>query len=100
MSKLTVSTIAFLFISSITASAKANEIAPVDLVFSAYQGYFTQSGIPSGDRFLQQARLGQIDVEALANSAVENNKLSTDTATSESYLKKIDAALFKILRTR
>ncbi|WP_052055669.1 hypothetical protein [Myxosarcina sp. GI1] len=100
MSKFSLPAIAFLVLSNAAMPVMANEIAPIDLTFKAYQGYFIENGIPSGGSFVQKARLGQIDAETLVRSAIEKQRLSPETINDKVYLQKIDAALFKLERRR
>lgn len=89
-----------LALSTIAIPARANEIAPIDLVFKAYQGHFIKQGIPSGGYFLQKARLGQIDAKTLIESAIEKQRLSSETIKDKNYIKKTELALFTIERRR
>ena len=100
MSKFGLLTIASLVLSNAAIPAVANEIAPIDLVFKAYQGYFVEEGIPSGGSFIQKVHLEQIDAETLVKIAGDRQRLSPETISDRDYIQKVDAALFKIERRR
>lgn len=100
MSKFGLLTIASLVLSNAAMPAVANEIAPIDLVFKAYQGYFVEEGIPSSGSFIQKVHLEQIDAETLVKVAIDRQRLSPETISDRDYIQKVDAALFKIERRR
>lgn len=86
-----------LFLAANATPLVAQEIAPINLVYLGYQGYFTKSGIPSYGAFIQAINFQKIDAEALVESAIAEGKLSPKAKTDDRYLRKVKSSLL-ILR--
>ncbi|MEM9274508.1 MAG: hypothetical protein AAGA80_16305 [Cyanobacteria bacterium P01_F01_bin.143] len=107
MKRLVLSTLSALAFSSLVAPAFASEIAaanhnnsnninkitPFHLVSGAYQGRFTNQGIPSFNSFLHAIRHNKIEAEDLVNSAVSAGRLPKDTLNDSQYLSSVDTLL-------
>ena len=74
----------------------AAEIAPIDLVFQVYQGRLVDAGISGYAAFRQAVFLGEINAQTLVESAVADGKLPSSALTNQSYLRKVEASLFKL----
>jgi hypothetical protein len=69
------------------------QITPVNLVQLAYQGYFSDLGIPSHGGFKRALISHQIDAETLVRSAIVKGRLSEDFLSNENYLDIMDMQL-------
>lgn len=79
-----------------TSMPSVAETAPIDLVFQGYQGRLVNAGIPGYAAFRQEVFLGKIDAETLVKSAVAEGKLPSSALNNKSYLRKVEASLFKL----
>lgn len=89
-----------LFITANATPLVAQEITPINLVYQSYQGYLTESGIPSYAAFIQAIDLQKIDAEALVESAIAQGKLSPKAKINDSYLHKVESSLLKFRLAR
>lgn len=78
----------------IATPTMAAEVAPSNLVFQGYQGRLIKEGIPSYANFLQAVYLGKVDAETLVQGAIAQGKLDPDMVNDDSYLRKVESALF------
>ena len=79
-----------------TSIPSAAEIAPIDLVFQGYQGRFVDAEIPGYAAFKQAVFLGKIDAKTLVEGAVAEGRLPSSALNSKSYLRQVEASLFKL----
>ncbi|WP_299404321.1 hypothetical protein [Acaryochloris sp. IP29b_bin.148] len=71
----------------------ARQLSPFNLAYMAYQGWFTNEGIPSANQLLRNYRTGRISALEVAQAAVKTNRLSADTLQDESYLARLGTQL-------
>ncbi|HAC63406.1 MAG TPA: hypothetical protein DCF68_07655 [Cyanothece sp. UBA12306] len=64
-----------------------NELAPTTLVQLAYQGYFSDLGIPSHAGLTHAIVSRKVDAETLVKSAIAKGRLSRDTLNNQEYLQ-------------
>lgn len=74
-------------------STSTYQIAPFDLVYMAYQGYFKNQGIPSAQALIYGYRTGDIDARDLVSSAVRANRLPSQMLADDDYLNAVDNQL-------
>ncbi len=96
MKNLLFASIGALVLAGVPISSTAAEITPVNLVFQGYQGRLASEGIPGHGAFYQAVLLGKVDAETLVQGAVAKGRLSSSTASNKSYLRKVEASLFKL----
>ena len=77
----------------------AQDITPVALVFQGYQGFFVEQGVPSSGAFLHAIHFGRVDAKTLVKNAIARGRLSPETINDQSYLRKVNTALFRIQRS-
>lgn len=65
------------------------EISPSDLVSAAYQGRFTNQGIPSGSRFIGAIKTNKLQPRDLIKTAISAGRLSEATLNDRSYLNSV-----------
>ena len=90
------SIIGILIIVATSMPSAAAEITPIDLVFQGYQGRLVEAGIPGYAAFRQAVFFGKIDAETLVESAVARGKLPSSILNNKSYLRQVEASLFKL----
>lgn len=93
MKKLLFSSL-ILFGTTIASPALAAEVTPQNLVFQGYQGRLSGEGIPGYASFRQAVFLGKVDAKTLVESAIAQGKLDSRMANNESYLDRVENALF------
>lgn len=107
MQRIILSGLSVLLISAINTSAVQAEVTavnqnltpnialvePFNLVFLAYQGYFTKQGIPSNGAFLSALHGQKINAKSLVQSAIEAGKLPQETINNSSYISSVDSLL-------
>lgn len=71
----------------------ARQLSPFNLAYMAYQGWFTNEGVPSASQLIQDYRSGHISATEVAQAAVQTNRLSADTLNDNSYLASLDTQL-------
>jgi hypothetical protein len=70
-----------------------NYLPPVTLVQLAYQGYFTDLGIPSHGGFKSALISKQVTAETLIRSAIAKGSLSENVFKDKNYLDVLDTQL-------
>ena len=65
------------------------EISPYNLVSAAYQGRFTDQGIPSGGRFVSAIKTNKLQPRDLVETAISAGRLSAATLDDQSYLRSV-----------
>lgn len=68
-------------------------ITPFNLVTRAYQGSFSDQGIPSNGLFLDAVNRGKVTAEDLVESAIANGRLAPETIDDTTYLASVNAQL-------
>ena len=68
-------------------------MAPIDLVNSAYQGRFADLDIPSHGSFLAAIRTKKIDSKLLVKSAIESGRLDSEKINDRAYLNQVQDLL-------
>lgn len=71
----------------------ATNFSPVSLVSMAYQGQFSQQGIPGYSKFLYEYALGRIDAEKLVRTAIEAGRLPVEMINNRHYLHAVRVQL-------
>ena len=113
MKRLLLSSLGTLLIATATTPAFANEVAvkptvnsnnivevqPFNLVYLAYQGYFTEQGIPSNGRFTHAIKTRRITAKDLVASAIARGRLSPETINDSSYLAHVESQLHNLDNT-
>lgn len=79
-----------------TNHTNITEVQPFNLVYLAYQGYFTGQGIPSNGAFTHAVKIEKITATDLVESAIARGRLSPETLNDSSYLASVEAQLFNI----
>ncbi len=69
------------------------QLSPFNLAYMAYQGWFTNEGIPAASQLVRNYRVGRISAQEVAQAAVQTNRLSADTLNDASYLNSLDNQL-------
>ncbi len=69
------------------------EITPFDLVYGAYQGDYTNSGIPGYAKFTTAVDSGKVKAEDLVNEAIANRRLPPETIDDRGYLYSVDGLM-------
>ena len=93
LSALTLSLIATPAFAEKFTTAKSSEISPVNLVTRAYQGHFTNQGIPSSAVFSKSAATGRITATDLVEVAIAKGRLSPDTINDTAYISTVQSYL-------
>jgi hypothetical protein len=81
-------------LSTLVAAPVKAEVTPANLIFQGYQGRLNNEGIPGYAPFLQAVYSGKIDAKTLIAGAVSQERLDIKTATSKSYIRQVETALF------
>ncbi|HEY9619595.1 MAG TPA: hypothetical protein V6C78_04455 [Crinalium sp.] len=68
-------------------------VSPFELVYMAYQGFFEREGIPAGNGFTDLYQADRLSAEDLVRTAIQSNRLPSDTLTNHQYLGRVDAQL-------
>lgn len=74
-------------------SSAARQLSPFNLAYMAYQGWFTDAGVPAAGQLLQGYRTGRITAAEVAQAAIQTNRLSAETLEDTSYLASLDSQL-------
>lgn len=74
------------------------EITPFNLVYHGYQGYFQEQGIPSNGAFVAAVHSGKIHGRDLVKVAIQQGRLSPETANNQSYLHTVQVQLNELDR--
>ena len=69
------------------------EITPFDLVYGAYQGDFTNSGIPGYANFITAVNSGKVEAEDLVNEAIAKRRLPPETMEDRGYISSVDGLM-------
>ncbi len=65
------------------------EVSPSNLVSAAYQGRFTDQGIPSGSKFIGAIKTNKLQPRDLVKTAISAGRLSESTLNDQSYLHSV-----------
>lgn len=68
-------------------------ITPFNLVYSAYQGRFTNLDIPSHIGFLHAVRANRINSQMLVQSAIDSGRLEPEKINDRTYLDDVQDLL-------
>ncbi|AFZ38203.1 hypothetical protein Sta7437_4765 (plasmid) [Stanieria cyanosphaera PCC 7437] len=66
------------------------EITPFDLVYRAYQGDFTNSGIPGYAKFITAVNTGKVKAEDLVEKAISKRRLAPETIDDRGYINSVN----------
>ena len=69
------------------------KITPFDLVYGAYQGDFTNSGIPGYANFITAVNSGKVEAEDLVNEAIAKRRLPPETMEDRGYISSVDGLM-------
>lgn len=76
-----------------TQNRVTRQLSPFNLAYMAYQGWFTEEGVPAASRLIRDYRIGRITAVDVAQAAVKTNRLSAETLQDPSYLSSLDNQL-------
>lgn len=102
MKRLLIGSAATLFLAALSPAAVADEMAatsessisthhiePFNLVYSAYQGQFSNQGIPSSQRFVNAYDHSQIEAKELVEAAIAKGRLPQNALQDQGYLNAV-----------
>ncbi|MEL6582084.1 MAG: hypothetical protein AAFQ14_20245 [Cyanobacteria bacterium J06621_12] len=69
------------------------KISPFNLVGSAYQGSFTDRGIPGYTSFVKAANGGRVTAKDLVKLAIADGRLAPETINNRGYLSSVASHL-------
>ena len=69
------------------------EITPFDLVYGAYQGDYTNSGIPGYAKFITAVNTEKVKAEDLVEEAIANRRLAPGTIDDRGYINSVDGLM-------
>jgi hypothetical protein len=73
-------------------------VTPFNLVFLAFQGFFSSEGIPSSQNLGDSYRDGKIEPEALVKAAIKMNRLPAASLEDRDYLDRVKSQLDLLTR--
>lgn len=78
----------------------SDHIKPFNLVYGAYQGQFSNQGIPSSQRFINAYDHSQIEAQELVEAAIAKGRLPQDALQDRGYLNAVSSHLEGLSRQR
>lgn len=72
------------------------EITPFNLVTNAYQGSYTEQGIPSYGALITALDQGKVSAEDLVRKAISKGRLAPETIENRGYLNSVDRLLYRL----
>lgn len=69
------------------------EITPFDLVYGAYQGDYTNSGIPGYANFITAVDSGKVKAEDLVEEAIARGRLASETIDDRGYISSVNGLM-------
>ncbi|WP_107667785.1 hypothetical protein [Cyanothece sp. BG0011] len=82
-------------VSNYRNQATSNLLATT-LVELAYQGYFSDLGIPGHLGFIHGVAANKIDAETLIESAIAKGRLNNNALSNQEYISVVDTALHDV----
>lgn len=79
-----------------SAPSSNSRLAPYDVIFLAYQGYFRDQGIRGYGAFVESCYQGQLSAKRIVEAAIKANRLPSDAINDSAYLQAIDANLLSL----
>jgi hypothetical protein len=76
-----------------TVVPSQGEISPFNLVSMAYQGFFKNQGIPSGESLLAAYQTESITAEDIVKGAVDSRRLPASTLDDSNYIAAVENQL-------
>ncbi|WP_036488382.1 hypothetical protein [Myxosarcina sp. GI1] len=76
-----------------TSTDSIVKITPFDLVYGAYRGYFTDSGIPGYANLIAAVNAGRVNAEDLVEEAIALGRLAPETINNRAYLNSVAGLL-------
>ena len=76
-----------------TSNSSIVEITPFDLVYGAYQGDFTNSGIPGYSKFITAVKARKIEAEDLVKEAISRGRLASETIDDRGYISSVNGLM-------
>jgi hypothetical protein len=73
-------------------------VTPFNLVFLAYQGFFTSEKIPSALGLIQAARDGKVTAADLTKAAISMNRLSPESLQDQNFQAQVESQLETLTR--
>jgi hypothetical protein len=64
-------------------------VTPFNLVFLAFQGFFTSDGIPAGDALIESFKNGKTTPQSLVQAAIKMNRLPASKLNDSDYLNTV-----------
>ena len=68
-------------------------VTPFNLVFLAFQGFFTSYGIPASEGLIQSYQAGKTTPEALVRAAIKMNRIPASMLNDRDYLNTVRTQL-------
>jgi hypothetical protein len=75
------------------AQTTVSQITPFNLTYIAYQGYFTDQGIPSAGSLIDAIVSKKIVAQDLIRAAVKINQLSVQTLDDRDYISNLESQM-------
>ena len=69
------------------------EITPFDLVYGAYQGDYTNSGIPGYAKFITAVNTEKVKAEDLVEEAIARGRLASETIDDRGYISSVNGLM-------
>ncbi|MBD2313399.1 hypothetical protein H6G20_17155 [Desertifilum sp. FACHB-1129] len=76
-----------------TPPTTVTSIRPFNLVYLAYQGYFSEAGIPGYGGLIAAYNAKRIDATDLVEQAIEQNRLPASMRNDSAYLRDVETQL-------
>ncbi|MBE9044559.1 hypothetical protein IQ255_09095 [Pleurocapsales cyanobacterium LEGE 10410] len=76
-----------------TILIKGAETSPVNLVYLAHRGYFTEQGIPSFQALISAYSFRNINAEKLVQVGVETGRVSPNALNDRGYISAVESVL-------
>lgn len=73
-----------------------SSLLATNLVELAYQGYFSEFGIPGYAAFIQAVAANKIDAQTLIESAIAKGRLNHNALSNQEYVSVVDTALHDV----
>ncbi|HEY9626530.1 MAG TPA: hypothetical protein V6C84_04445 [Coleofasciculaceae cyanobacterium] len=81
-----------------TSLTNSQFVKPFNLVSLAYQGFFSEAGIPKYSRLVDAYSRGQVRAEDLIEVAIAQNRVPASALSDASYVNAVNNQLRRIVR--
>lgn len=83
--------------SSNSTATPGFELEPFNLVSMAYQGYFQDQGIPSGQALMFAYRKGDISAIDIVSVGVQSNRITAAMLADDSYVNAVELQMNNLI---